>query len=72
MMAKYEAEQKVLIEATDKSEQAFKSAEQDKIDLRTFLETIHQMMQKSVAARAFKHHTKIRHISLEVYRILVI
>ena len=40
MMANYEAEQKRLIEITAKAEQALKSAEQDKVDLRVFLETI--------------------------------
>ena len=40
MMGKYEAEQKALIEAVAKAEQALQAFEQDKVDLRIFLETI--------------------------------
>ena len=40
MMGKYEAEQKALIEAVAKAEQALQTFEQDKVDLRIFLETI--------------------------------
>ena len=40
MMGKYEAEQKTLIEAVSKAEHSLKVFEQDKVDLRTFLETI--------------------------------
>ena len=40
MMGKYEAEQKALIEAVAKAEQSLKMFEQDKVDLRIFLETI--------------------------------
>lgn len=40
MMANYDAEQKELIEITSKAEQTLKSAEQDKVDLRIFHETI--------------------------------
>ncbi len=42
MMANYEAEQNQLIESTAKAEQALKTLEQDKVDLRIFLETIRQ------------------------------
>ena len=40
MMGKYEAEQKTLIEAVAKAEHSLKMFEQDKVDLRIFLETI--------------------------------
>ncbi len=40
MMGKYEAQQKTLIEETAKLERALEQAEQDKVDLRVFLETI--------------------------------
>ena len=40
MMGKYVAEQKALIEAVAKAEQALQTFEQDKVDLRIFLETI--------------------------------
>ena len=40
MMGKYEAEQKALIEAVAKAENSLKVFEQDKVDLRIFLETI--------------------------------
>lgn len=40
MMGKYEAEQKALIEAVAKAEHSLKAFEQDKVDLRIFLETI--------------------------------
>ena len=40
MMGKYEAEQKTLVEAVAKAEHALKLFEQDKVDLRVFLETI--------------------------------
>ena len=40
MMGKYEAEQKALIEAVEKAEQSLQTFEQDKVDLRIFLETI--------------------------------
>ena len=40
MMANYEAEQKKLIEITSKAQEPLKAAEQDKDDLRIFLETI--------------------------------
>ncbi len=40
MMGKYEAEQKTLIEAVAKAEHSLKVFEQDKVDLRIFLETI--------------------------------
>lgn len=40
MMGKYEAEQKALIEAVSKAEHSLKVFEQDKGDLRIFLETI--------------------------------
>ena len=40
MMGKYEAEQKTLIEALSKAEHSLKVFEQDKVDLRIFLETI--------------------------------
>ena len=40
MMGKYEAEQKTLIEAVSKAEHSLKVFEQDKVDLRIFLETI--------------------------------
>ena len=40
MMGKYEAEQKALIEAVAKAEHSLKVFEQDKVDLRIFLETI--------------------------------
>ena len=42
MMSSYEAEQNQLIEETAKAEQALKTMEQDKVDLRAFLETIRQ------------------------------
>jgi len=42
MMSSYEAEQNQLIEETAKAEQALKTMEQDKVDLRVFLETIRQ------------------------------
>ena len=41
-MSNYESEQNQLIEETAKAEQALKTMEQDKVDLRTFLETIRQ------------------------------
>lgn len=40
MMGKYEAEQKALIEAVAKAEHSLKVFEQNKVDLRIFLETI--------------------------------
>ena len=40
MMGKYEAEQKTLVEAVAKAEHSLKVFEQDKVDLRIFLETI--------------------------------
>ena len=40
MMGNYEAEQKELIAFTAKAEETLKAAEQDKVDLRVFLETI--------------------------------
>ncbi len=40
MMGKYEAQQKTLVEKTKKMERALEQAEQDKVDLRVFLETI--------------------------------
>ena len=40
MMGKYEAEQKALIDAVAKAEHSLKVFEQDKVDLRIFLETI--------------------------------
>lgn len=40
MMGKYEAEQKTLIEAVAKAEHSLKVFEQDKVDIRIFLETI--------------------------------
>ena len=40
MMGKYETQQKTLVEETKKSERALEQAEQDKVDLRVFLETI--------------------------------
>ncbi len=40
MMGKYEAEQKALVEAVAKAEYSLKVFEQDKVDLRIFLETI--------------------------------
>ena len=40
MMSKYEAEQKTLIESVAKSEHSLQAFEQDKVDLRIFLETI--------------------------------
>ena len=40
MMGKYETQQKTLVEATKKLERALEQAEQDKVDLRVFLETI--------------------------------
>ena len=40
MMGKYEAQQKTLIEETANLERALEQAEQDKVDLRVFLETI--------------------------------
>ena len=40
MMGKYETEQKSLIEAVAKAEHSLKVFEQDKVDLRIFLETI--------------------------------
>ena len=40
MMGKYEAQQKTLVEETKKLERALEQAEQDKVDLRVFLETI--------------------------------
>lgn len=42
MMANYEAEQNQLIELNAKAKQALKTLEQDKVDLRVFLETIRQ------------------------------
>ena len=40
MMGKYETQQKTLVEETKKLERALEQAEQDKVDLRVFLETI--------------------------------
>ena len=40
MMGKYETQQKTLVEETKKLERALGQAEQDKVDLRVFLETI--------------------------------
>ena len=40
MMGKYETQQKTLVEETEKLERALDQAEQDKVDLRVFLETI--------------------------------
>lgn len=40
MMGKYEAEQKALIEAVARAEHSLKVFEQNKVDLRIFLETI--------------------------------
>ena len=40
MIGKYETQQKTLIEETAKLERALEQAEQDKVDLRVFLETI--------------------------------
>ena len=40
MMGKYETQQKTLIEENKKLERALEQAEQDKVDLRVFLETI--------------------------------
>ena len=40
MMGKYEAEQKALIESVAKAEHSLQTFEQDKVDLRIFLETI--------------------------------
>ena len=42
MMSNYESEQTQLIEETAKAEQTLKMIEQDKVDLRAFLETIRQ------------------------------
>ena len=42
MMASYEAEQNQLVSETAKTEDALKTMEQDKVDLRAFLETIRQ------------------------------
>ena len=42
MMASYEAEQNQLVAETAKTEDALKTMEQDKVDLRAFLETIRQ------------------------------
>ena len=41
-MSNYESEQTQLIEETAKAEQTLKMIEQDKVDLRAFLETIRQ------------------------------
>ena len=40
MMGKCETQQKTLVEETKKLERALEQAEQDKVDLRVFLETI--------------------------------
>ena len=40
MMGKYETQQKTLVEETKKLERTLEQAEQDKVDLRVFLETI--------------------------------
>ena len=40
MMGKYETQQKTLVDETKKLERALEQAEQDKVDLRVFLETI--------------------------------
>ena len=40
MMGKYETRQNTLVEETKKLERALEQAEQDKVDLRVFLETI--------------------------------
>ena len=40
MMGKYETQQKTLVEETKKLDRALEQAEQDKVDLRVFLETI--------------------------------
>ena len=40
MMGKYETQQKTLVEETNRLERALEQAEQDKVDLRVFLETI--------------------------------
>lgn len=42
MMASYEAEQNQLVTETAKAEESLKTMEQDKVDLRAFLETIRQ------------------------------
>ena len=42
MMASYEAEQNQLVTETSKTEESLKTMEQDKVDLRAFLETIRQ------------------------------
>ena len=42
MMASYEAEQNQLVAETAKTEESLKTMEQDKLDLRVFLETIRQ------------------------------
>ena len=42
MMASYEAEQNQLVTETAKAEESLKTMEQDKVDLRTFLEMIRQ------------------------------
>ena len=42
MMGKYEAEQNQLVTETAKAEESLKTLEQDKVDLRAFLETIRQ------------------------------
>ena len=42
MMANYEAEQNQLVTETAKAEESLKTMEQDKVDLRAFLETIRQ------------------------------
>ena len=42
MMASYEAEQNQLVTETAKTEESLKTMEQDKVDLRAFLETIRQ------------------------------
>ena len=42
MMASYEAEQNQLVAETAKTEESLKTMEQDKVDLRAFLETIRQ------------------------------
>lgn len=40
MKGKYETQQKTLVEETKKFERALEQAEQDKVDLRVFLEII--------------------------------
>ena len=61
MMSSYESEQNQLIEETTKAEQALKTMEQDKADLRAFLETIRRCTEITELTPAIVNRAHLAH-----------